>query len=229
MQCIELSIKHEKWHSLAQSACSSSSSSSYKIKEINWLFYLKEFKENMKKKALLLASMGVLACAVGVTALVVGGTGKFGNIQVHAELDPDAKPGEYSVTFNASNTSCEVVDIYGDEHVIFTTTTERGAKVGMFGYDIIDGNISFADYKVWQICFFNNDYLTEMDFDHFTGVKVAFMGSTDLIFASDNGNDGRLTSDVRFSRECVPTNRPRIETEDYVDLDIDSITIYYTC
>ena len=184
----------------------------------------------MKKKALLLVSIGVLASTVGVTALAVGGMGKFGNVQVHAEPDPDAKPGEYSVTFNAGNTSCEVVDIHGDEHVIFTTTTESGAKVGMFGYDIIEGNISFANYNVWQICFFHNDYLTEMDFDHFTGVKVAFTGSTDLIFSSDNDDDDyRLTSDVRFSRECVPADRPRIETEDYVDLDITSLTIYYTC
>lgn len=175
----------------------------------------------MKKKALLLASMGVLSCAVGVTALAVGGANRL-------DISPvKATPTEYSVTFDASNTSSEEVDIYGDKHVIFTTTTERGATVGMFGYDIIDGIISFADYNVWQICFFNNAYLTDMDFDHFTGVKVSFTGSTDFFFESDNGDDDRLTSGVRLSRECVPSDKPRIEAYDYVD--ITSITIYYTC
>ena len=175
----------------------------------------------MKKKALLLASMAVLACTVGVTALAVGGANQLDIFPVKAS------PTEYSVTFTASNTSSEEVDIYGDKHVIFTTTTERGATVGMFGYDIIDGIIGFADYNVWQICFFNNDYLTTMDFDHFTGVKVSFTGSPDFVFTSENGEDVFLESGVRLSRECVPSDKPRIEAYDYVD--ITSITIYYTC
>ena len=177
----------------------------------------------MKKKALLLASMGVLACTVGVTALAVSGTGKFGNVLVHAEPDPDTKPSEYSVTFNAGNTSPVGV---GDTYTIFPTTTERGNTVGVSGHENGVLNISFADRYLAEIHFYSDGYLPEMfDFDHFTGVKVAFTG--DVVFGSDNGEEYSLESDVRFSRECVPTDSPRITS--WGGADITSITVYYTC
>lgn len=53
----------------------------------------------MKKKALLLASMGVLACTVGVTALVVGGANQLDTFAVKAS------PTGHSFTFNAATGS----------------------------------------------------------------------------------------------------------------------------
>ena len=182
----------------------------------------------MKKKALLLASMGVLACTVGVTALAVSGTGKFGNVRVHAEIDPDTIPGEYSITFNADNTLTGMVN---DSYILFLTTTERGATVGVSGQDNGGGGITFANRTVGEIHFYNDGYhLADFDFDHFTGVKVVFegfVGSDDFLFTSGNGEAVSLESGVRVSRECTPADYPRITAWD--EVDITSITIYYTC
>ena len=91
----------------------------------------------MKKKALLLASIGVLVCTVGITALAVGGANQLDAFAVKAD------PTEYSITFDASDESTTVEAVDGD-YAIYTTTP-RGAKVGAYQFSTITGfEISFS-------------------------------------------------------------------------------------
>ena len=171
----------------------------------------------MKKS--LIAPLAVLACAAVVTTFALGGAGKFGDVRVNAD------PVEYSVTFDAGNTTTGMVK---DSYILFLTTTERGATVGVSGQDNGGGNITFADRFVEEIHFYNDGYLpAALDFDHFTGVKVVFEGSDDFAFTSVNGEAVYLESSVRVSRECAPTDSPRITA--WAEVNITSITIYYTC
>ncbi len=68
----------------------------------------------MKKKALLLASMGVLACTVGVTALVVGGANQLDAFAI------EANPTGHSFTFNAA-TGSQFESMPGRQDVNVTT------------------------------------------------------------------------------------------------------------
>ena len=79
----------------------------------------------MKKKALLLTSIGVLSCTFAVTALAVGGANQLDAFPVKAN------PIEYSVTFDGSE-STTVQEI--DDNYAICTTTAGGNKVGVVGF-----------------------------------------------------------------------------------------------
>ena len=69
----------------------------------------------MKKKAFLLASTGVLACTVGVTALAVGGPKQLDIFPVKAD------PIEHSFTFNAA-TGSQFENTTGGYQIVDVTT-----------------------------------------------------------------------------------------------------------
>ena len=96
----------------------------------------------MKKKTLIFTSIGALFL-VGVSAVALSGTNQLSILQVKAD------PTEYSVTFNESNTSSEVVDVYGQKFIVFTTTTDNGNKVGVVGCHIGEESFTFNDIPFW--------------------------------------------------------------------------------
>ena len=125
----------------------------------------------MKKKALLLASMGALACTVGITALAVGGANHLDAFPVKAD------PTKYSVTFNESNTSSEVVDVYGQEFIVFTTATDNGNKVGMVGCYNDEASFTFKGASFMELCLFDiEDVLVgrAYEFSTITGFAISF-------------------------------------------------------
>lgn len=174
-------------------------------------------------KKTVIALLVALTSGAAIAAFALRGPDKLVDLRVHAEAD--AKPGEYSVTFNADNT---LIGMMKDSYILFLTTTERGATVGVSGQDNGGGGITFANRTVGEIHFYNDGYHpADFDFDHFTGVKVVFEGSDDFAFTSNNGEAVYLESGVRVSRECAPTDSPKITA--WAEVNITSITIYYTC
>ena len=81
-------------------------------------------------KKTIIASLAVLASAAVVATFALGGAGKFGDVQVHAD------PVEYSVTFNG-DTPYQVV---GDNYV-FYVETESGNKVGLVATQYVNYNL----------------------------------------------------------------------------------------
>ena len=125
----------------------------------------------MKKKALLLASIGVLACTVGVTALVVGGANHLDAFAVKAN------PTEYSVTFNESNTSSEVVDVYGQEFIVFITATDNGNKVGMVGCYNEEASFTFKGASFMELTLWNIEDVLDgraYEFSTITGFSISY-------------------------------------------------------
>ena len=75
-------------------------------------------------KKTLIASLAILASAAVLATFALGGAGKFGDVQVHAD------PVEYSVTFD-ENTSCQEVAIDARTYYVFHTTTDKCSRVGV--------------------------------------------------------------------------------------------------
>ena len=177
--------------------------------------------------------MGVLACAVGVTALAVSGTGKFGNVQVHAELDPDTKPGEYSVTFDGSK-STTVQEI--DDNYAICTTTAGGNKVGVVGFNddfefLHFGEVHFAELNLHDATstLINDD---AEDFDHITGFKISFSGgSLQFVKFPHETVFNSVTSGLRYDVSITPEDDPTFARDEHShdNITISSLTIYYTC
>ena len=174
----------------------------------------------MKKKALLLASMGVLACTVGVTALVIGGANQLDAFAVKAT------PTEYSVTFDASNTTVDDLD----GHWVISTTTAGGNKFGVVGIDNTAEFVSFCNVKCASLFIFDNGYLGDVkayDFDHIAGFTVVFDGDLNLEWRDeyDEMHHEHLDSGTRFNVTCTPYNNPILSGF----VTIDSLTVHYTC
>lgn len=218
--------------SLSSTKCLSPLSSSYKIKEINRLFYLKEFKENMKKKALLLASMGVLACTVGATVLVVGGANQLDTFAVKAD------PVEYSVTFDWSeSTTIETVD----EHYAIGTTTASGNKVGVVGWYNEEADFTFNGVSFQSLMLHHYEIFTEdaYSFSTITGFAISFSGEEkeepepvdvtfrygeEMIYHVDSGTPYKGLS---VTTEDMPEFIPMVGEGD--SITVTSLTIWYSC
>ena len=198
-----------------------------------------EFKENMKKKALLLASMGVLACTVGVTALTVGGANQLDRLQVKA--DP-IEPTEYSVTFDGSE-STTVETPPGSDGYAICTTTARGNKVGVVGsltYNPWFDHLYFRDetnnFGALELGDFSCDLLNvgARDFGNITGFEISFSGGSLVLKKGFEMEGSPVTSGVKYNMSLTPDDEPAFEVkepaeEGSVTIIISSLTIWYSC
>ena|GEM_PF-775857 len=157
-------------------------------------------------KKTVIASLAVLASAAVLTTFALGGTDKFGDVQVHAD------PVEPSVTFDAKSKIEEV----GDNSVI-STTTAGGNKVGVVGIGKPDEGLSFCDVKCHALFIFDQGDLEAAgayEFGHITGFTVDFDGS-DLMLSWNDENDEmhgeHLESGTRFNVTFTPYNTPIFE------------------
>lgn len=185
----------------------------------------------MKKKALLLVSMGVLASTVGVTALAVGGANQLDAFAVKAT------PTEYSVTFNESNTSLEVVDVYGEKFIVFTTTTDNGNKVGVVGCYNGEASFTFKGAPFMELSLWNIEDVLEgraYEFSTITGftisysseepeepVFVNFESMGEHIYEVESGKPYEVSS-------ITPDKVPSFRIMEGI-VTITSLTISYSC
>lgn len=127
----------------------------------------------MKKKALLLASIGALVCTVGATALAFGGAIHLDAFAVKAD------PTEYSVTFDEDST----VKAVGDNYAIYTTTP-RGAKVGVVGFDNRYKDFTFNSVSFRRLKLYDYSSLLKgagaFEFSTITGFAISFSGGSVL-------------------------------------------------
>lgn len=181
----------------------------------------------MKKKALLLASMGVLTCTVGVTALVVGGANHLDAFAVKAN------PTEYSVTFNESNTSSEVVDVYGYEYIAFTTTTDNGNKVGVVGCQSGEESFTFkgAPFGDLSLCDYDDVLAARAyEFSAITGFAISFSGEeVSVSFESMDEHINSVVSGKEYKGlSTTPYHGPMFRSMGDL-VTITSLTIWYSC
>lgn len=178
----------------------------------------------MKKKALLFTSIGALVCTVGVTALAVGGAN-------HLDAFPaKANPTEYSVTFNESNTTVEGVD----GNYAICTTTARGNKVGVVGYNNNDndgGTFTFNGASFWRLLLFDyDDVLTgrAFEFSHITGFAISFSGGLGVAFENGKTSTEVITSGQEYTElSFTPDDHPLFYAGGSVT--VSSLTIMYSC
>ena len=188
----------------------------------------------MKKKALLLASMAVLTCTVGVTALAFGGTNQLDRLQVKA--DP-IEPTEYSVTFNESNTSCEVVEVYGDEFNVFTTTTDNGNKVGMVGCYNDEASFTFKGASFRDLQLFDYDDVLDgraYQFSTITGFAISYSSKepeepVDMNFESMNVHYYCVESGTEYKGLSITRDHAPMFTMMMGSVTVTSLTIWYSC
>lgn len=184
----------------------------------------------MKKKALLLASMGVLACTVGVTALVVGGANQLDTFAVKAN------PTEYSVTFDWSeSTTIETVD----EHYAIGTTTAAGNKVGVVGWYNEEACFTFNNVSFQSLMLNHYEAFTEDDaysFSTITGFAISFSAKEEeepvpvdvtlrygekMIYHVDSGTPYKGLS-------ITPHDEPEFMSN-LEPVTVTSLTIWYYC
>ena len=195
----------------------------------------------MKKKALLLASLGVLACTVGVTTLAVGGANQLDRLQVKAD-DPIG-PTEYSVTLDASDTANTTVEIpyesFGFHDCAICTTTARGNKLGVAGPNLEDpqfDRLRFREANFYELQLHDGSCALinagANDFDRITGYKISFSGGS-LFFRTGGEHHGgsSVTSGVKYDVSLTPDNWPAFALDEHSEdvVTITSLTIWYTC
>lgn len=187
----------------------------------------------MKKKALLLASMGVLTCAVGVTALAFGGANDSFTVK--------ADPTEYSITFDGSESTTVEIPPGSDDYAICTTTA-RGNKVGVVGsltyVPQLDhlyfrdktnnfGRLELADFS----CRLLN--VGALDFGNITGFKIYFSGGSLVLKKGFEMEGSPVTSGVKYDVSLTPDDEPAFEMDEFAeeegDITISSLTIWYSC
>lgn len=190
----------------------------------------------MKKKALLLVSMGVLACTVGVTALAVGGANQLDVFAVKAD------PTEYSVTFDGSESTTVEIPPGSDDYAICTTTA-RSNKVGVVGchtYVPQLDHLYFCDktnnFGALELADFSCVLLNvgARDFGNITGFKISFSGGS-LLFRTGFDPEGvsSVTSGVKYDVSLTPDDYSAFEIDEFAeeegDVIISSLTIWYSC
>lgn len=124
-------------------------------------------------KKTVVAPLAVLASAAVLTTFALGGTGKLGDVHVHAD------PVEYSVTFD-ENASCQEVAIDACAYYVFHTTTDNGNRVGVVGGPTVLKRITFKDVQFMMLALFDwNSALTSVgayQFSTITGFKIDYIG-----------------------------------------------------
>ncbi len=177
----------------------------------------------MKKS--IIASLAVLASAAVVATFALGGAGKFGDVQVHAD------PVEHSVTFNASGESKATIETF-DDNIAICTTTAAGNKVGVVGHFtdfeyLYFGEAHFMELQLHDMsCALMN--AGAIAFGHMTGFTVVFDGPLMLEWHDENDeiHDEYLESGERFDVTCTPYDLPMLSG---YETTITSLTIWYSC
>lgn len=180
----------------------------------------------MKKKALLLASMGVLVCTVGITALAVGGANQLDAFPVKAD------PTEYKIIFNESNTTVEAV---GDFYAIYTTSPS-GNKVGVVGSTNFAESSSFTfkgtQFRSLWLFDHYDSVLTERayGFSHITGFAISYSGGLGVAFDGDETSGMFIASGEEYKGLSITPN-PDVCPMFYAggNVTISSLTIWYSC
>ena len=186
----------------------------------------------MKKKALLLASMGVLACTVGVTALVVGGANQLDEFAVKAT------PTEYSVTFDESDkTTVKAVD---DLYAIGTITA-AGSKVGIVGWDNSEAYFTFKGVSFHHLMLSHYEVFGEDEdaypFSTITGFEISFSseeGEEPMPISVDFSSMETMIHHVESGTpykglSITPDDDPHLLALGESIVTITSLTIWYSC
>lgn len=186
----------------------------------------------MKKKALLLVSIGVLACTASVTALAVGGANQLDTFAVKAS------PTEYSVTFDWSeSTTIETVD----EHYAIGTTTASGNKVGVVGWYNEEGYFTFNGVSFQSLMLHHYEVFTEdaQPFSTITGFAISFSGEekeepepVDVTFRYGEEmiyhvESGREYKNLSITSDDIPEFEANVGEGD--SITVTSLTIWYSC
>ena len=179
----------------------------------------------MKKKALILALMGVLACTVGVTALAFSAAKQSDTFPVKAD------PTGYSITFDESNTTVEAV---GNKYAIYRTTP-RGAKVGVVGsndYKDDETSFTFNGASFWHLYFFDDGgalgKVGAYQFSTITGFAISFEEGGLVAFESFKTNVEVIASGTPHTEPSfTPDDHPMFYAGNSVT--ISSLTIWYSC
>ena len=180
-------------------------------------------------KKTVIASLAVLASAAVVATFALGGAGKFGDVQVNAD------PVEYSVTFDGESSIEEHND---DGNYAICTTSAHGSKLGVVGFNKWQNKLSFCgvNFGELQLSDISNALINNgaYEFSHITGFAISFS------FSSFLGGSLKL---VKFPQETVidsvesgkeytgltinPSDNQRFTTMDSVT--VTSLTIWYSC
>ena len=182
-------------------------------------------------KKTVIASLAVLASAAVLATFALGGAGKFGGVRVNAE------PKEYSVTFDESNTTCEVVDVYGEKFIVFTTTTDNGNKVGVVGCYNGEASFTFKGAPFMELSLWNIEDVLDgraYEFSTITGfaisysseepeepVFVNFESMGEHIYEVESGKEYKVAS-------IDPSKVPSFRIMEGI-VTISSLTIMYSC
>ena len=176
----------------------------------------------MKKKGLLLASMGILSCTVAVTALAVGGANQLDTFPV------EASPVEYSITFD-DDTPYQLV---GNNYVFYEETV-GGNKVGFVATQYVNYNLITFHGMDFESLFFYDEggSLTKAGaygFSNITYFDVNYSGGH--LWFLDDSNAQDINGGKQKTEQNPPIN-PYIEPEDFdgPKATITSITIWYSC
>ena len=178
-------------------------------------------------KKTIIASLAVLASAAVLTTFALGGAGKLGGVQVHAD------PVKYSVTFDKDST----VEAVGNNYAIYETTP-RGAKVGVVGHNNKkddEARFTFNGAPFFEFWLYGSETLAEVgayQFSHITGFAISFSGGSmgfiggpdeeELIF--DAVESEKEYDDLSFTPDDLAgffTNGDRVV--------VSSLTIWYSC
>ena len=184
----------------------------------------------MKKKALLLASMVVLTCTVGVTALAVGGANQLDTFPVKAD------PTEYEITFDWSESTTveEVVDAEDDHNYAICRTTSRGAKVEVVGWYNEEGYFTFKGASFRSLRLSSTKALAEVgayQFSHITGFAIFFSGGS-VKFDSNHTKIDSIESGKPYKELSIkPSDESGFFTTGSTtgSVSVASITIWYSC
>ena len=173
----------------------------------------------MKNKAILFASMGVLACTVGITALAIGGANDAFTVK--------ADPTEYSVTFDEDST----VKAVGDNYAIYTTTP-RGAKVGVVGFDNRYKDFTFNSVSFRRLKLYDYSSLLKgagaFEFSTITGFAISFSGGSVLCNGGSTYIDDVVSGYEYTELSITPDWFPEF-TVTNGSVTVSSLTIWYSC
>ena len=179
------------------------------------------------KKTIIVASLAVFASAAVLATFALGGAGKFGDVQVNADTDA------YSVTFNAGNTSCTLVEIYEEQYIAFTTTTDNGNKVGVVGCHIGEGSFTFNDIPFRDLWLCDYDDVLEgraYQFSTITGFAISFEGEGEgLNFESMDKRIYEIESRAEYKGLSIDPSKGPMFRLMIGSITVTSLTIYYTC
>ena len=186
----------------------------------------------MKKKALLLVSMGVLASTVGVTALAVGGANQLDAFAVKAT------PTEYSVTFDESDkTTVKAVDDLYD----IGTITAAGSKVGIVGWDNSEAYFTFKGVSFHHLMLSHYEVFGEDEdaypFSTITGFEISFSseeGEEPMPISVDFSSMETMIHHVESGTpykglSITPDDDPHLLALGESIVTITSLTIWYSC